>query len=94
MQQTLAYGKKDSLPDELLYVLLCSAETMNNPRLLDFVLLPQGDDFVMAPHIVQNHGFLQGFRELDLTLENGKLLFKTRVVHLVQTCFAKCYNLR
>ena len=77
------------MPDELLHILLRSAEAMNYPRLLGFVLLPQGDDFVMTSHIMQNHGLSQGFRKFDLTLENGNLLFKTRFVHLVQTCLAE-----
>ena len=89
MQQTLAHRKINSLPEELLYILFRSAEAMNYPRLMDFVLLPQSNDFVMAPHNMQYHGLLQGFRKLDLTLENGNLLFKTRFVHLVQTCLAE-----
>ncbi len=86
MQQTFAHRKINPLPDELFYILFGAAETMNNPRLLGFVFLPQGDDFVMASHIMQDHWLLQGFRKLDLTLENGKLLLKIRFVHLVQTC--------
>ena len=89
MQQTFAYGKINPMPDELPHILLGATEAMDNPRLYSFVLLPQGDDFVMAAYIVQNHGLLTGFRELDLSLENGNLSFKTRLVHLVQTCFAK-----
>ena len=61
MQQTFAYGKINPLPDELLYVLLRTAEAMDNPRLLSFVLFPQGDDFIMAAHIVQDHWLFQGF---------------------------------
>ena len=89
MQQTLAYGKINPLSNKLLYVLLCPAEAMDNPRLYSFVLLPQCDDFVMAFHIMQNHRLLQDIRELDLPLENGNLSFKTRLVYLVQTRLAK-----
>ena len=88
MQQTFAHRKINSLPDELLYIFFGAAETMNNPRLLGFVFLPQGDDFVMASHIMQDHGLLQGFRKVDLSLKEFILLLKTRFVHLVQTCLA------
>ena len=89
MQQALAHGKINPLSNKLLYVLLCPAEAMDNPRLYSFVLLPQGDDFVMAPHIMKNHGLLQGFRELDLPLKEFDLSFKTSLVHLVQTRLAE-----
>lgn len=89
MQEALAYRKINPLPDELFYVLFRAAEAMNYPRLLGFVLLPQGDDFVMAPHIMQNHRLLQDIRELDLPLKKFDLSFKTSLVHLVQTCFAE-----
>ena len=89
MQQTLAYGKINPLPDELLYVLLRTAEAMDNPRLLGFVLFPQGDDFIMAAHIVQDHWLFQGFRKFDLSLKEFDLSFKTRLVHLVQTRFTE-----
>ena len=93
MQQTLTHGKINPLPDELLYVLFRSAETMQNPRLFGFVLFPYGKDFVMASYIVQDHGFLQGFRKLDLMLKEFDLSFKTRLVHLVQTRFAESNDL-
>ena len=89
MQQTLTHGKTNPLPDELLYVLLRTTEAMDNPWLLGFVLLPQGDDFVMAAHIVQDHRLLQSFRELDLPFKEFDLSFKTRPVHLVQTRFTE-----
>ena len=43
----------------------------------------------MASHIMQYHGFLQGFRELDLPLKEFDLPLKSPLVHLVQTRFAK-----
>ena len=92
MKQVFAHRKIKPLPDELLYILLRPAETMQNPRLFGFVFLPQGDDFVMTPHIVQNHRFFQGFRKFDLSLEKFNLFFKTRLVHLVQTCFTEGYD--
>lgn len=93
MQQTFAYRKINSLPDELLYILFGAAETMNNPRLLGFVFLPQGDDFVMAAYIMKNHGLLQGFREFDLPLKKFDLSFKTRLVHFVQACLSESNDL-
>ena len=89
MKQAFAHGKINPLPDELLYILLRTAEAMNYPRLFGFVFLPQGDDFVMASHIMQYHGLLQGFRKFDLSLKEFDLLFKSHLVHLVQTCFAE-----
>ena len=89
MQQTLSHGKINPLTDELPHILFRPAEAMQNPRLLGFVFFAQGDDFVMAPHIMKNHGLLQGFREFDLPLKEFNLLLKTRLVHLVQTRFAK-----
>ena len=94
MQQTFAHRKINSLPDELLYILFRAAETMNNPRLLGFVFLPQGDDFVMASHIMQDHGLLQGFRKVDLSLKEFDLSFKSRFVYFVKTCLAKGNDLR
>ena len=93
MQEAFSHRKINPLPDELLYVLFCAAEAMNYPRLLGFVLLPQGDDFVMAAYIMKNHGHLQGFREFDLSLRKFDLSLKTRLVHLVQTCFAEGQDL-
>ena len=69
MKQVFAHRKIKPLPDELLYILLRPAETMQNPRLFGFVLFPQGKDFVMASHIMQYHGLLQGFRKFDLSLK-------------------------
>ena len=94
MQQTLADGEINTLPNELLHILLRSIEAMDNPRLMGFVLFSQGYYFVMAAHIVQDHRFLQGFRKLDLSLKKFNLSFKSRLVHLVQACFAKGNDLR
>ena len=40
MKQAFAHRKIKPLPDELLYILLRTAETMQNPRLFGFVFLP------------------------------------------------------
>ena len=94
MQQALAHGKINSLPDKLPHILFRPAEAMQNPRLMGFVPLPQGDDFVMAAYIVQNHRLLQGFRKFDLPLEKFNLSFKSRLVYLVQASFTKGYDIR
>ena len=93
MQQALTDRKINSLPDKLPHILFRTAEAMQNPRLTGFVPLPQGDDFVMAAYIVQDHWLLQGFREFDLPLKEFDLSFKTRLVHFVQACLAEGYNL-
>ena len=93
MQQAFAHGKINPLPDELLYVLLCSAETMDNPRLYSFVFLPQGDDFIMAAYIMKNHGLLQGFRKFDLPPKEFDLSLKSRLVHFVQACLSESNDL-
>ena len=93
MKQALAYGKINPLSDELLYILFRSTEAMDNPRLFDFVLFPQGNDFVMAPHIVQNHGLLQCFRKFDLPLKEFDLSLKTCLMHFVQACLTESHDL-
>ena len=52
MQKAFTHRKIKPLSDELLDILLRSAEAMQNPGLLLLVLFPQGDNFVMASHIV------------------------------------------
>ena len=89
MQQTLPNRKIQSLPRQLLNVLLRSVEAVQDPRLLGLVFLAQGEDFVVAPHVVQDYRLLQGFREFDLSLKNGNLLLVTVLVHFIQACFTK-----
>ena len=89
MQQAFAYRKINPLSNQLFYILFRSTEAVQNPRLLCLVFFSQGDDFIMAPHIVQDHWLLQGFRKLDLPLKEFNLLLKTGLVHLVQTRFAE-----
>ena len=93
MQQTLSHGKINPLTDELPHILFRPAEAMQNPRLLGFVFFAQGDDFVMAPHIMKNHGLLQGFRKFDLPLKEFDLSLKSRLVHFVQACLSESNDL-
>ena len=87
MQQTLPNRKIQPLSSQLSYILFRTAETMQNPRLFGFVLLSQGDDFVMAAHIVKDHGLLQSLREFDLPFKKFNLLLKTILVYFVQAFF-------
>ena len=89
MQQTFPNGKIQSLSRQLPNVLLRSVEAVKDPRLLGLVFLAQGKYFVVAFHIVQDHRLLQGFREVDLSLENSNLLLVTVLVHFVQARFTK-----
>ena len=94
MQQTLTHGKIQSLAGQLLDVLFSPVEAVQDPRLLGFMFFAQGQDFVVAFHIMQDHRLLQGFRKVDLSLENGDLSFKTLLVHLVQARFTKGKDIR